>query len=481
MTMQNSEKVIKGKSSTILNSFWGVLSSAFQILFVSIFFAILARKYNPDIFAHFLIASTVYQLIAAFSTMGLSQWFVREFINVNDKEAFTAKFLKIQLGLGLAFYLVNILFALALYPEGEIRLLCIVLGTNIIFDNFINGIKCLNIAESQQKKTAVILLVDGFLKLVVGCLLFIFPLSILIISILMIVVRIITLSLFIQIGSSNRLNIRLVYESKVLFNDFKRVIIKNWQFVIIGSIAIVYWKIGNIIISKVLSLSEVADYELSFRIFSIFQIIPVVASSTVFPKFVQCIKEKNYKELSENYHNFFKIYTLFSLLSYTFIYSFSPIIIPFAFGHSYPGAIVSLDQMFLTFLLLPTVLLQANILVALGLEKLDMYFNVTSLVVYLVLAAIGFHFVKSLSVINYSVAISFLIFHLLQDYILIKKGIAKITDPLIFYFILTVTVLGYHELNTMLNPYLLFLSFSVLLLGTATVLFKRNFLSLISA
>lgn len=45
-------------------------------------------------------------------------------------------------------------------------------------------------------------------------------------------------------------------------------------------------------------------------------------------------------------------------------------------------------QMFLTFLMLPTVLLQANMIVAIVLERLDMWFNVTNLIAYVVLCIV---------------------------------------------------------------------------------------------
>src|ERR1700743_1374876 len=120
------------KSSLVKHSAWGIISNILQVLLVSVFFAIIARKYSPNEFAEFLISTTVYQLVAAFSSMGLGQWFIRRYIAETDKIAFTSKFLKTQIGLGLLFYFVNIALAFLIYPDGQIRLLCIILGTNII-------------------------------------------------------------------------------------------------------------------------------------------------------------------------------------------------------------------------------------------------------------------------------------------------------------------------------------------------------------
>ncbi|RZL40694.1 MAG: hypothetical protein EOO93_30895, partial [Pedobacter sp.] len=288
------DRLSSTQSSLVKNSSWGLLSNILQTLFVSLFFIVVARKYSAVEFAEFLISTTVYQLVAAFSSMGLGQWFIREYSKEDNKVIFTTKFLKTQIGLGLAFYLVNVALAYMIYPDGQIRLLCIILGTNIIFDNFINALKSLNIAEFRQKQTANVLVIDGFLKLMVGCLLFITPFSSVILATLMIVVRILSLALFINLGSARSISAKMIWRQSIFFADFKKLILKNWQFIIIGSISIIYWRISNIIISKTLSITNVADYEIAFRIFSILQILPVIASATIFPQFIKYVNEKNF-------------------------------------------------------------------------------------------------------------------------------------------------------------------------------------------
>ncbi|MFD1256003.1 oligosaccharide flippase family protein [Mucilaginibacter terrae] len=459
------------QSSLVKNSAWGILANILQILFIFIFFAIVARKYSSANFAQFLISTTVYQLVAAFSSMGLGQWFIRQYVLENDQLAFTSKFLKTQLGLGILFYLVNVLLAYVLYPTDQIRILCLILGTNIIFDNFINAIKSLNVVQNEQRKTATILVIDGFLKLLVGCMLFIYPFSIIILSAAMIVVRILTLGLFMRLGSSNSINLKSLWIATVSYDDIKVLIIKNWQFIVIGSISIIYWKIGNIIISKLLTLTNVADYEVSFRIFSVLQIMPVIASTTIYPQFIKHYNEGNIEKLKQLYKNIFMGYTLFAMLTFAFMYSFSGLIIPLAFGKGYPGAVCCMQQMFLTFLLLPTVLLQANLLVAIGLEKLDMWFNILSLIVNLTGCFIGLYFYKDLAVVNYSVFFSFLVFHILQDVSLIRKKLMTVTHCILFYAALGATVLACYKLGIYVNPYLFFLSFLFIILSSAITLF----------
>jgi len=466
-----SRKFRLPQSSLVKNSAWGIVANVLQISFVFLFFAIVARKYSSANFAQFLISTTVYQLVAAFSSMGLGQWFIRQYVLEDDQLTFTSKFLKTQLGLGIIFYLVNVLLAYILYPTDQIRILCLILGTNIIFDNFINAIKSLNVVQNEQRKTATILIIDGFLKLLVGCMLFIYPFSIVVLSAAMIVVRILTLGLFMRLGSSNSINLMSLWVANVSYADIKVLIIKNWQFIVIGSISIIYWKIGNIIISKLLTLTNVADYEVSFRIFSVLQIMPVIASTTIYPQFIKHYNEGNTNELKQLYKNIFTGYTLFAVITFAFMYSFSGLIIPLAFGNGYPGAVECMQQMFLTYLLLPTVLLQANLLVAIGLEKLDMWFNILSLIVNLTGCFIGLYFYKDLAVVNYSVFFSFLVFHILQDVSLIRKQIMTVIHCIMFYAVLGATVLACYRLGTHANPYLFFLGFILVVLSSAITLF----------
>ncbi len=459
------------QSSLFKNSAWGVFSNVVQVILVSLFFAILARKYVPSEFAEFLISTTVYQLVAAFSSLGLGQWFIRQYLKEDDQLALTNKFVKTQVGLGMVFYLVNIGLAYTIYADGQIRILCVILGTNIIFDNFINALKSLNIAEHKQAKTAAILIIDSSLKLFVGCLLFVNPFSAVVLSCLMILVRIITLSLFIKLGSSNTINLKALWKAKISYADLKALVLKNWQFIVIGSISIIYWKIANIIISKALTLQDVADYEIAFRIFYIFTIVPLVASATIFPHFIAYFTKQDKIGLKQFYHKIFFVYASLALISYAFLHTFAGLIIPFAFGESYAGAVLCLQQMALTFLILPTVLLQANLIVSIGLEKMDMWFNIASLAFNIAGCFIGLYFMQSLAGINYSIFISFAIFHVLQDILLIREKYTTLKHALIFYALTAVLVFIYRYLIDDVNPYIGFSIFCFMLLSASLKVF----------
>ena len=444
------------------NIFWGLIGKITETLFLSVFFVIISRNYIKSDFANFLIANNVYQLVVGFSTMGLGDWFIREIGNISNRHELIYKFVKIQIGLGVLFYIFNIAMAFVLYDHKNLRWICIVLGLNIIFDNVIYALRSLNIAEFQQKKSAIIMAIDGFLKLSISCLLFLYSLPILTLCFLLTISRLFTLNLFLQKGSNIKLDFESLWKFKITWEDIKKHVINNWRFIIIVGLSIVFWRSATIIISKFLSDNDVTIYEVSNKIFSVFVIIPIVACTSIYPHFIKYLANNNKPAIEIFYNNIYFVYTLFCILSYAFIQSYADIFVPFIFGQTYINAAYCLKEMFLTFLVFPTALLQANLLVALKLEKLDMYFNMVALIIYFVACFIGLHFFKSLNVINYSIFGAFLCFHIMQNIILNKFKFSTLKNSISFYAILLAVVFLYNLLLKYFNANLVFIYFFII-------------------
>jgi O-antigen/teichoic acid export membrane protein len=466
----------KFKSNLFKNSLWGVLSNVFQNILFSVFFIVIAREYSTDDFAHYIIANTLYAFVVGFASLGLGQWFIRELINTENKDELIDKFFKIQLYIGFIFYAVNVGLAFTLYESQLIRSLSLLIGINVIFDNFIYVIKFINIARYEQRKTFVILTVEAVLKFLIACILLIHPISIVYLALLLILLRVITLNLFIKFGSSNTINLRHILSVKVSFSEVKKIIGDNWAFVIIGSISVIYWTIGNLLVSKILALRDVANYEVSYKLFSMAEILPVIVSTSIYPLLINAFKD-GVHQMHGVYKKAFLVYGLYGLLAFTFIYSYADLVIPFLFGEKYIETPRYCKEMFLTILIFPTALLQANVLVTMKLEKLDMWCNIVSLAVSLLLCGIGFYYFKTLSVVNYAIFFSFLAFHIIQDVVLIKRKITTIAHVLTFYLCSSCIVAGYYLLAEQFNKEWLFFIFwgmaGVAALGIFFIL-KRN-------
>lgn len=446
------------KSKILKNSLWGVMGSLTQNILLSLFYILVARYYSVEDFSEYLIANSLYQMILAFSAMGLGHWFIREIVNVDGKSELASKFLKMQAYFGLLFLIINVILALGLYENPTVQKLSILFAINIIFDNIIYSIKNINIAQFAQKKTVRVLFIEAFAKFGIACMLFIYPFNIVVLTILLVATRFITLNLFLKIGSADGINLNGFWKAEVSISFVKNILYKYWPFAVIGSAYVVYWKSATLIISKMLPLSSVAYYENSFKIFSLAQLIPVVISSTLLPKFVELSKNKDHEGIKTLYQKMFILFTLYGLGAYSFTYSFADEILPLIFGEKYDSSAIYTKEMFLTMLVFPTSLLQANILITLKLEKLDMWFNINSIIINTVLCLIGLSIWSSLSVINYSIFISFVIFHFSQDVVLLKNKLTSIKHVFLFFAIISSIVVGYISLSRFVSPYVLFAS-----------------------
>jgi len=447
------------KNQIFVNSSWGITSQVFQSILLSLFFILIARHYATQVFANFIIATVLYQLLSAFSSLGLSQWFIREITGTENKEDLIYKFFKIQIYSGITFYLLNIILGFLLYDDKIIHVLTILLGINIVFDNLINAIKCINISEFKQEKTFIILSIDAFLKFVATCFLFVYPFSIITLCIILVIVRFVTLNLFLRIGLSGLINLKSLYKYKISLNYIKYLLVLNWPFIIMGGTSIINWRAAAIIISKALSSGDVANYEISYKIFSMVQLLPIVVATTFFPILINLFKDDKIKELSAFYKKVHRYYLLFGLLCFTFIYSFADFLIPILFGPDYAGTGIYTQLMFLTILVFPTAFLQANVLVAMKYERLDMWFNVVLMSINVIFCIVGAYFFKSLNVIIISIFLGFVVFHILQDVFLIKKSISSVRHVFEFYALSVFSIGSYFLLNKWVNSTLLFFAF----------------------
>ena len=470
--MSNCFHLFKGR--LVGNSFWAILSSLSQNIIFSFFFIVVARKYSSTDFSSYIIANTLYGMIASFSSLGLSQWFIRE-IKQNEFDAsIISRFLKLQILAGAVFYLINVLFSFALYQSELIRSISVLLGINIIFDNVIYVFKTINISRYHQKRSFVLTSIEAFIKLMLAGFLVYFEMSIFSVIGFLVIFRTMTLLLFFKYGLSETISVRKYWNQSLGLREIRKILQSNIYFVVIGSVSVVYWATGSLLVSKLLQIDQVADYEISFKLFSMAEIIPVMVSASVFPMLVEKGKSDP-EERNQFFRKVFFVYAIYGLLAYTFIYSYASILIPMLFGDKYIHTATFCIQMFWTIIIFPTALLQANLLVALRMEKTDMWLNLSSLALNFLIAFLGLNMFKDLSVVNYAIFISFLFFHVSQDIVLVKSGIHKKSQALLFYIASLFILISYYFLSSFIfSSYFFFLFW--LIVGTILLIYNKGFL-----
>jgi len=446
------------KGRLVGNSFWAILSSVFQNIIFSLFFIVIARKYSSSDFSSYIIANTLYGMILSFSSLGLSQWFIREIKQDEFDGEIISRFFKIQLLSGAVFYLLNVILSFALYSSDLVRNISLLLGINIVFDNVIYVFKTINISRYNQKRSFVLTSFEAFIKLLLAAFLIYFDISIFSVIVLLVFLRSFTVYLFFRFGLYERLPLLQFWKESLHIREIGRILKKNVYFIVIGSVSVVYWSSGSLLVSKMLSFDQVADYEISFKLFSMAEIIPVMVSASVFPILVEKGKADP-AERNRFFKKVFLVYAIYGLLAFTFVYSYASFLVPFLFGEKYIHTALPTIEMFWTIVIFPTALLQANLLVALQKEKTDMWLNLASLFLNVIIAFFGLTFVKDISVVNYAIFISFLFFHISQDVILIKSGIHKKSDAFFFYVSSALLLLAYHFLHAYFHSIYFFFIF----------------------
>lgn len=409
----------------IANGFWGVGSNLLQTVLLSLFFIVLARMYDAEEFAIFLVASSFCQLISSVSSLGLSVSFGREYMEVSDPVMLSLRYLKLQVVLGFIFYFICLVAAMSLYADWPILKLVAVLGAGIISDNVIQALRTINVLESKQRLTVPVVVSDNVIKFGASCLALFGRLPIFELAAIMTLTRLTFLPLLLKMGTSGRIRLADVLRISIGFSEIRRVVSANWVFAIIGSISIIFWRVSNIIIAKQLGSADVANYEVSFRIFSVYLLVPVVLASTVFPRLVRLASINASVELRKLYEKSFLLALVLGLLAFVFVLSWGEDVQALLFGEQYARG-GCLPQMFLTALVFPVVLLQANLMVVFRMEKADMYFNVVALVLNVGLSLALLCRSKDLALVNYSTFVAFLVFSLLQVILLVRRRLLNL-------------------------------------------------------
>lgn len=423
-----------------LNSFWGIFSNIFQNFVFALFFIVLARSYSGDVLSNYILANTLYGLVLSFSTLGLGQAFIRGVVKKDNLDNEVHSFLSIQLLSGILFYLFQILLSYSLYRKSEIVLLSTFLGINIIFDNIIYVFKTVNIIHQNQRKTFLITSSEALFKLVFAFTIWIFVPDIIYVILLLVFFRFFTLIYFLIYGIPE--SIKFHFPSILDGLKFRKLIstiLTNRYFIIIGSLSVLYWSYGNIFVSKMLGIEFVPEFEISYKLFSMAELIPLVFSATLFPVLTKKLKDRR-EDLLNYYRLLFRLYLFYGFISFLFIYVFASDLLPFLFGRQYQSTAMYCKELFFTMLLFPTSLLQANLIIATGYERLDMKFNFVLLFMLVLTSLYFLQIYHSLSALNVSIFISFLLFHILQDIHLFRKRYMKLSDILFFYLYLLIVV-----------------------------------------
>ncbi len=478
-------------NSFFSNTIWGVTSNILQNVFLGIFFILLTKSIGLSKFSEYVIGNSLYQIVAAFSTMGLGNYFIREFVQKETNKNYSVlHFFVTEFILSLIGFIFIILLSIILYLDDKfIITVSVVLGINILFDNLIYSIKSIHLAENTQKIIVKITLLESFVKLILGFIYFYLPFDFVLFILILVFARILTLiQAFSSLSSVIKREILISMEYKILINviKFKKIkyfIFKGRIFFIIGAVNIIFWRINSLLLSKLTSKIDVGLYEIAYKFFSIAQIIPVILLSTIYPIMAKHFSDKNtYLIISQ------KIYLqilIFSVYTTLFAYYLCPYFIEYFFGNDFKGSIILTQHMFFALIPFSLSLFQAYMLLSSNNEIIDMWLNIFNIFFNTILGYILIILTGSVGSVS-SITISFCLFYILQAFILKRKKLdfldkLKTNVLIILIIVFTTLFLSEYSILTDIHP-IIILTLSVSLISIYAFyngIFKKSILKYI--
>lgn len=469
------------KKSVFSNTLSGVVSNVLQNVFLGIFFVLLAKSIGLNEFSNYAIGNTLYQIVGVFSTMGLGTYFIREYVKeVETAKYSTIHFFSVEAILSLFALVVIYLLSISMYSD-DIQIIQIssILGLNVLFDNLIYSIKAIHTAERTQYLILRITLIESLIKLLMVIVFYFMPFNFLLFLFLLVGFRVITLvlsykSLPLHVKSEfgelkSYVNIKRIIKVK----QIRALIYEGRVFVIIGSINVIFWRINALLLSKLTDKTDVGNYEVAFKLFSIAQIIPVILMGTIYP-----ILAKNYSDKHAFLVTSKKAYLqmlIFSVYITLTAYYLSPYAITWFFGEEFKDSIIITQHMFLALIPFSLSLVQAYILIASHYEKIDMWLNIINLIVN---STLGYLMIKSYGLVGsvYSISISFLLFYVLQSVFMIKSKIDYLSKEkfkilVVILIPLSAFILSEGKYLTQLNDMILY-CITLTILTMVVIVFK---------
>jgi O-antigen/teichoic acid export membrane protein len=436
---------LTGKS-IISNTISGVAANVLQNIFLGIFFVLLTKSIGLNKFSEYVIGNSLYQIVAAFSTMGLANYFIREYVQMEEKKDYaTLHFFATEFILSFIGYIIIILSSVTLY-NNELVIIQVssILGINILFDNIIYSVKAIHIAEKTQIVFLKITLFESLVKLLLASIYYYVPFDFILFILILVIARILTLKLaYVSLPNNIKEEIGILSElksikKKIEIKKIKGLIYKGRVFVIIGAVNIIFWRINSLLLSKLATKTDVGLYEIALKFFSIAQIIPVILLGTIFP-----VMAKNYSDtksyLTISKKTYLQVF-IFSVYTTLFAYYLCPYFIDYFFGKEFNGAIKITQHMFFALIPFSLSLVQAYMLLSSHNEKLDMWLNIINVIFNTILGYTMISIYGSMGSVT-SITISFVLFYFLQGIILRRKKMEFLTDLKFTVFVILLLVI----------------------------------------
>ena len=324
----------KGFMRYFNNTSWLIIEKCIRIIEAFVIGIWVARYLGPQEFGILSYSLSFVFLFTAFAALGLDQIVVRELVKDHNKRDVI---LGTTLGLkfiGFLFMLILLITSLQFTNNSKItNVIILIIAISIFFKSF-NGIDLYFQSKIQSKYIAItniiVILICGIIKAIL-----IFNAAELINFAYVFIVETFLLSSgYILCYKYNK---QLIQKWQFKFTVAKELLSKSWPLIIGGVAAAIYMKIDQVMIKEIMNERSVGLYSAADKLCSVWLIITVAITQSVFPFMVESRKiDRNLflNKLQKLYDVLIKVAISASLI-YTF---FANKIMVFLFGIDYIDA-----------------------------------------------------------------------------------------------------------------------------------------------
>ena len=312
-----------------------LLDNSLKIVFGLIVGVWVARYVGPDNFGKINYALAFITLFSSVSGLGLNEIVVRDiliFPSHSNKIMGTSFILKVLASVVTA--LLSIFIALIFFKEDkDVVIISIILSFTLLFKTA-EIIKCWNEAKLQVKYSVIIENIVFTIMTGLKVAVIVYKLSYLYIVWITLLESILVffLLLYFYNFKDNKLtNLSFdVTEAKRLFRD-------SWPLMFSSLAIMIYMKIDQIMLGKMIGSKGVGDYTAALRISEIWYMFPMLIVTSVFPKILEA-KKVSIKKFNIKVKLMFDILVNFSILISIIITFFSSKIIYYLYGSNFASS-----------------------------------------------------------------------------------------------------------------------------------------------
>jgi len=321
----------KGFIKYFKNTSWIIIEKFIRVIEAFVIGIWVARYLGPQEFGILSYSLSFVFLFTAFAAVGLDQIVVRELVKNNNKRDVILGTTLVLRVIGFIFMLILLITTLQFTNNSRITDVIILIITTSIFFKSFNGIDFYFQSKIQSKYVAITNIIVVVICGVIKATLILNASELINFAYVFIVETFLIASGYILFYKYNKL---LVQNWKFKLTMAKELLSKSWVLIIGGVAAAIYMKIDQVMIKEIINERAVGLYSAAERLCSVWLVITVAITQSVFPSIVESrkIDRKLFLNKLQKLYNLLIKIAIFASLIYTL---FANEIIIFLFGIDY--------------------------------------------------------------------------------------------------------------------------------------------------